>query len=202
MFMRRSLGVLASAARGITVSSISNASPHVATLGALHNIPSLAQNPRDALRRFALFGSTGSAAANGIFSLVSTGTNTFSLPNTTTGGAVTVTNTVIAAVFDQTPFMKGHAAVAYAHRTADQLVLDGTFAVMGSKSDATDAEILASDSTTLATYFEDCINDVAWSVPGATNDGIDEMRNVDLRRMMYAVCSAHAAGGMELDLLY
>ena len=45
MFMRRSLGVVAGATgRGITVSSISNASPHVATLGALHGIPSLAQN--------------------------------------------------------------------------------------------------------------------------------------------------------------
>lgn len=202
MFMRRSLGVLASAARGITVSSISNASPHVATLGALHGIPSLAQNPRDALRRFALFGSTGSAAANGIFTLVSTGTNTFSLPGTTTGGAVTVTNTVIAAVFDQTPFMKGHAAVAHAHQTADQVLFDGTFAVMGSKATSTDAAILASDSTALATHFEDCINDVPWSVPGPTNDGINELRNVDLRRMMYVVCSSYTAGGMELDLLY
>lgn len=202
MFMRRSLGVVAGATgRGITVSGISNASPHVATLGALHGIPSLAQNKNDALRRFGLFGSTGSAPANGIFTLRSTGTNTFALPGTTTAGAVTVTKTVIAAIMDSTPFMKGHAAVAIATNTADQVAADLTFAVMGNKSDATDAEILATDSDSLATYFEDAATDVAWSVPGSTNDGIAEMRNIDLRRWMYLNVSAWTAGGVEVNIL-
>lgn len=199
--IKRSLGKVSSAVRGITTSGISNASPHVATLAANHGIPSVAQNKRDCLRRFGLFGSTGSAPANGIFTLVSTGANTFALPNTTTAGAVTVTKTVVCAIFDQSPFMKGHAAVAVAMNIADQVAADLTFLVMGNKSGSTDDEILATDSDSLATYFEDCVNDVAWSVPGATNDGLTETRNIDLRRWMYLDVSAYTAGGIGVDLI-
>lgn len=199
--MVRHLGSATSQARGITISSISNASPHVATLGALHGIPSLAQNPNNALRRYGIFGATGGTSANGIWSLRSTGTNTFALEGSQTNGAVTVTNAVIAAIMDSTPFMKGHSAVAIARPMADQIAFDGTFAVMGNKSDATNAEILAGSSSDLATYFEDCVSDVAWSVPGATNDGITEFRNITLRRWMYMNVSAYTAGGLEVDLL-
>lgn len=199
--MVRHLGSATSQARGITISSISNATPHVATLGALHGIPSLAQNPNNALRRYGIFGATGGTSANGIWSLRSTGTNTFALEGSQTNGAVTVTNAVIAAIMDSTPFMKGHSAVAIARPMADQIAFDGTFAVMGNKSDATDAEILAGSSSDLATYFEDCVSDVAWSVPGATNDGITEFRNITLRRWMYMNVSAYTAGGLEVDLL-
>lgn len=201
--MVRHLGSATSQARGITISSISNASPHVATLGALHGIPSLAQSGESgrALRRFGIFGATGGTSANGIWTLRSTGTNTFALEGSQTNGAVTVTNAVIAAIMDSTPFMKGHSAVAIARPMADQIAFDGTFAVMGNKSDATDAEILAGSSSDLATYFEDCVSDVAWSVPGATNDGVTEFRNVTLRKWMYLNVSAYTAGGLEVDLL-
>ena len=199
--LKRSLGVATSAARGIVLSSATNATPIVATLAALHGIPSLAQNRRNSLRRFGIFGCTGGTAINGMWSLVSTGTNTFSLQGSVGNGAVTVTNSVVAALMDDTPFMKGHAAVAMATNVADQVAADLTFAVMGNKSDATDAEILASDSTALATYFEDCANDVAWSVPGATNDGLTEFRNIDLRKWMYLNVSAFTAGGLEVSIL-
>lgn len=200
--LKRSLGAISAATRGITISSISNASPHVVTLGALHGIPSLAQNPNRSLRRFGIFGCTGGTSANGIWDLRSTGTNTFALEGSQTNGAVTVTNAVIAAIMDTMPFMKGHSAVAMAVNIADTAPADLTFAVMGNKSDATDAEILASDSTTLATYFEDCVSDVAWSVPGSTTDGISEFRNITLRRWMYLNMSTLAnASGIEVVLL-
>lgn len=197
----RHLGSATSQARGIVISSISNASPHVATLAALHGIPSISQNKNNALRRFGIFGCTGGTSANGIWSLRSTGTNTFALEGSQTNGAVTTTNAVIAAIIDTTPFMKGHNCVAVAHPMADQIAFDGTFAVMGNMSDATDAEILATSTSGLSTYFEDCVSDVGWSVPGPTNDGITEFRNCELRRWMYMNVSAYTAGGLEVDLL-
>jgi len=104
---------------------------------------------------------------------------------------------------DTTPFMKGHACVLHAHLTADQVAFDGTFAVWGNMSTATDAEILASDEDDLATYFESVANSdgLEFSVPGATNDGIDEYRETKLRRWMYAECSAYTAGGVEIDVI-
>jgi len=203
--LKRSLGAISAATRGITISSITNASPHVVTLGALHGIPSKAQNPNDCLRRFGIFGNTtsgNSSSANGIWSLRSTGTNTFALEGSQTNGAVTTTKGVIAAIMDQTPFMRGHSAVAMAMNIADTAPADLTFAVMGNKSDATDAEILATDSDSLATYFEDCVSDVGWSVPGSSTDGITEFRNITLRKWMYLNMSTLAnASGIEVVLL-
>lgn len=209
--LRRSLGSATAAARGIVLSSATNATPHVATLAALHGIPSVAQvgDNFKSLRRFGIFGCTGGTSINGIWNLRSTGANTFSLEGSVTNGAVTTTNGVIAAIMDSTPFMRGHSCVAVAHGMTDQIAFDGTFAIMGniqgdgtgSGAGATDAEILASDSTTLATFFQNCVSDVAWGVPGATNDGVTEFRNVYLRRWMYLDVSAYTAGGLEVDLL-
>lgn len=205
--MRRYLGQAASAARGITITGATNATPIVATLGANHGVPSLAQADQsyDALRRFTIFGITGNLAANGLWSLRSTGTNTFALQGSAGSGSPTMTNAVIAALMDDTPFMKGHAAVAWAATAIDSAPFDGTFAVMGNRADATDAEILASDATTLATFFEDCVTDVPWGVPGdggaGTTDGTAEIRNIRLRRHMYLNVSARTAGTLEVSLV-
>lgn len=202
--MKRSLGTVIAAGRGIRLSSATSTTgtPHVLTLASLHGIPSLAQNSAQALRRFAVWGNTGGVTVNGIWNLVSTGTDTFRCEGSVANGtAVTVTNAVVAAVFDQTPFMRGHAAVAMATNLADQVAFDGTFTVQGSRQGATDAAILASNATNLATFFEDAVSDVAWSVPGPTNDGTTEFRNINLRRFMYLDCSAYTAGGLEVVLL-
>jgi hypothetical protein len=217
--MRRSLGscVAGAAGRGITLSSATNATPIVATLGALHGIPSQTQAQSGAMfeacRRYTIFGCTGGTGINGMWSLTATGTNTFSLDGSVAPGAVTATNAVVALLMDRTPFMQGHSAVAFIRNAPDMVAIDGTFAVMGSIAGypayggnaavdgATDAEILAASSATLATYFESCVTDVAFEVPGATNDGSFEMRNVKLRKHMYLDLSAWTAGGIVGDLL-
>lgn len=215
--LKRSLGTCTSAARGITLASSTNATPIVATLGALHGVPSLAQAGQgaayEACRRYTIFGVTTQTSINGMWSLTSTGTNTFSLDGSAGNGASTVTNSVVCILNDRTPFMAGHNACAIASRAVDQVDPDLTFLVMGNKGGypaqgsisavdgATDAEILASDSSTLSTYFEDCVSDVAWGVPGATNDGTFEIRNIRLRRHMYLDCSAYTAGGLNVNLL-
>ena len=223
--MRRSLGSVSGAAgRGITLVSATNpgvgppTAPRVATLGALHGVPSAAQGGAaamfEACRRFTIFGCTGGTDINGMWSLLSTGTNTFTVEgNAGNGVAVTATTSVVALLMDRTPFMQGHSAVAFIRSAADQAAIDGTFAVMGSilghpayggfsaVDGATDAEIMAASSATLSTYFESCVSDVAYEVPGATNDGSFEMRNVKLRRHMYLDLSAWTAGGIVGDLL-
>lgn len=216
--MRRSLGSVSGAAgRGITLASATNATPNVATLGALHGVPSATQAGGgaiyEAMRRYTIFGCTVGTSVNGMWSLTSTGTNTFSLDGSVGNGAATVTNSVVCLLNDRTPFMTGHSAVAFVRQAADQIALDGTFAIMGNiggypaqgsiaaVDGATDAEILAASSATLSTYFENCVNDVAFEVPGALNDGSFEMRNVKLRRHMYLDLSAWTAGGIIGDLL-
>jgi len=190
----RSLGVCTSAARGITTSGASNATPIVLTVAGAKF---------QSEERIGVFGYTGNTAANGIWTYDRINATTGNLVGSAGNGSATATKAVVAAIMDVTPFMRGHAAVAHAHLTADQIAFDGTFAVMGNKSDATDAEILASDSDDLATYFEDIAtaDGLAWSVPGATNDGIDEYREMKLRKWMYLNCSAYTAGGLEVDIL-
>ena len=190
----RNLGLCASAARGMTISAATNATPIVATLGASNHL--------QAEERIGVFGVTGNTAANGIWTFKRVTATTFNLVGSVGNGTATLTNAVVAAIMDRTRFMKGHAAAVHAHGSADQIAADLTFAVMGNKSDATDAEILATDATALATYFEDIAtaDGMAWSVPGATNDGIDEWRQMDLRRWMYLNCSAYTAGAVEVDI--
>ena len=190
----RSLGVCTSAARGVEISGATNATPIVATVSGAKF---------QAYERVGVFGVTGNTAANGIWTYDRQSATTGNLVGSVGNGSPTMTKAVIAAVMDTTPFMKGHSAVAHAHLTADQVAFDGTFAVMGNKSGSTDAEILASDEDDLATYFEDIATQdgLAWSVPGATNDGIDEYREMKLRRWMYLNCSAYTAGGLEVDVI-
>lgn len=190
----RSLGVMTGAARGVEISGATNATPIVATVSGAKF---------QAEERVGIFGVTGNTAANGIWAYDRASATTGNLVGSVGNGSPTMTKAVIAAVMDTTPFMRGHSCVMHAHLTADQVAFDGTFAVWGNKSDATDAEILASDEDDLATYFEDVATQdgLAWSVPGATNDGIDEYRETKLRRWMYAECSAYTAGGVEVDIL-
>jgi len=210
----RNLGTVAGATgRGITLSSSTNATPIVATLGALHGVPSMAQNPVPCLRRYGIFGVTTQTACNGIWSLTSTGTNTFSLDGSAGNGAATVTNSVVTLINDQVPFMSGHAAVAFIGNAVDQVAADLTFTIQGNKlgnpayggqsavDGATDAEIIAADSSTISTYFEDSTSDTSFVTPGPTNDGTTEMRNVRLRRWMFLNVSAWTAGGISGSLI-
>lgn len=194
MLKCRSLGSAAAAARGLTISGATNATPIVVTLGA--------DNRLRLGERIGVFGVTGNTGANGIWTYRYVSATTGSLDGSAGNGAATLTNAVIATINDKTPFMRNHDAVVHVAQATDQIAPDLTFAIMGNKSDATDAEILATDATALATYFEDMVSGQdAFTVPGATNDGINEMRNVTLRRWMYLNVSAYTAGGLIANLL-
>lgn len=194
----RSLGTAVAATRGITVSALSNASPVVATFNARSRV-------KDG-ERFALFGTTGNTGANGIFEIDSMEYSgyTANLKGSVGNGTATLTKTVVACVFDKTPFMKGHSAAVKVAKAVDSIAFDGTFAIMGVNDDlaaATDDAILASDSDDLATYFESVVDGEPFTVPGATNDGSDEIREIKLRRFMYLNVSSYTAGGIDADIL-
>lgn len=199
----RSLGSANAAERGLLITSATNATPVVATITAG------ATNTGHRLKtgdRITVFGITGNTAANGMWDFTRTAATTGTLDGSKGNGSPTLTNAVVALLFDRTPFMRGHFALARAHLAADEVAADMTFAVMGNKQDAasangSDASILASDATTLSTHFEDSIStEDPFNVPGATNDGTAECRELQLRRHMYLNVSAHTAGGIEVDI--
>lgn len=99
----QSLGrAAAGTTRCLTCSGTTNTTPIVATFGAGHGFK---DNDRIALANI-----TGNTNANGVWTLKSTGTNTFQLlgssGNGTHGGTAKV-----GVVMDRTPFMKNHSAV-------------------------------------------------------------------------------------------
>ena len=98
----KSLGSAGSAADLISISGITNATPCVATFAANHGL-------KDG-DRIAVAGVTGNTAANGIWTLKFTGTNTAQLQGSV-GNGVTAGTIRAAQVFDATPTMKGHSGV-------------------------------------------------------------------------------------------
>ena len=99
-----SLGSAGSAAAGIVISSLSNATPIVATLAAGHGL-------KDG-DRIAIAGVTGNTNANGEWTLASTGGTAATLlgsqGNGASGGTIRV-----AKVFDTTPNMRNHSAAMH-----------------------------------------------------------------------------------------
>lgn len=99
-----SLGSVGSAAAGITISSSTNATPIVVTLGAGHNLKNG--------DRIAIAGVTGNTNANGEWTLASVGATTATLlgsvGNGTHGGTVRV-----GVIMDTTPHMQNHSAAMH-----------------------------------------------------------------------------------------
>jgi hypothetical protein len=192
------------AARGLTVSAITNATPCVATFNADTRLKSG--------DRIATFGTTVNTASNGIWTLGSMeyAGNTGRLLGSRGNGASTLTNTVVAVVMDKSPFMKGHATVAIMRNREAVAVFSGTARVMGNDEllgTGTDSVILGSDATTLGTYFVNlpiatggaAIEGPTFAV--ATTTGITAIREIKLRKFMYMECTAYTAGGVSVDIL-
>ena len=197
MILERSMGSAIAVARGLTLTSASNAIPIVATLGADNQL--LDQD------RLTIFGITGNTAANGLWTYLWQSLTTGNLAGSVGNGAATVTNSVVAILNDRTPFMRGHSASISITPKPNVASTNLTFAIMGNKTTGatpvTDANILAANSTTLATYFEDIFVGTASALvqPGATG-GITETRNCQIRRHMYLDCTAFTAGGIQVKL--
>lgn len=201
----RSLGTVDAVERGLLITGATNATPIAATITS-----GAATNTGHRLKtgdRITAFGTTGNTAANGMWTFTRTAATTGTFDGSVGNGAPTLTNSVVALLFDRTPFMRGHFALARAKQAADLLPSDLTFSIQGNKEDAasangSDASILAADATTLSTHFEDCIDTQdPFNIPGSTVDGTWEAREVRLRRHMYLNCSVLAnASGLEVDI--
>ncbi len=192
----QSLGRVTSAANGITISSGTNATPIVATIGAGHGL----KNDD----RIAISGVTGLTAMNGIWTLSSVGATTGTLKGSVGNGTFGGT-AAVAVVFDITPFMRGHSAVAFIGNASGQAVFVGTALIEGSNQ--SDADWTSSAAYVDAATTIDVTDGVgsdqstgAVAIPAATA-GLSEFREVRMHRFMRLRASAYTSGGAVAGIL-
>jgi hypothetical protein len=183
------LGTVSSAAAGITISSSTNATPIVVTLGAGHGL-----KEGD---RIAIAGVTGNTNANGSWRLSSVGATTATLVgsvgNGTHGGTVRV-----GVMMDETPTMRNHSAALHTYGnlvgTVDIEVYDNLddFGA-GVNNAGVTAPVLAPSA---ATQSAGSSSTPAKSTITAavTNAGL--AAEVKLQRIMRMVCTAFTSGSM------
>lgn len=180
----RSLGSFTSAARGILVTSATNATPIVLTVTAGHGL----KNDE----RLALAGITTLTAANGEFSLDSVGATAATLRGSVGNGAFGGT-AVAAVICDRTPFNKGHSALILLGNTPGQAVFVGTLVI--EYADSVDATQFYNTVSGVATAgFGSSLPSGEAAIPAATA-GIGWALEVSMARYMTARCSAYTSGG-------
>jgi hypothetical protein len=185
-----SLGSVAAAVRGITVSAASNATPIVLTLGAAHFLKNT--------DRLALAGITGNTAANGEWTLGSVGATAATLLGSVGNGAFGGT-AVAAVVCDTTPLMRGHTAAVVIGQTPGQAALVGTVVIEG--ADSVDATQFYNTVAGVATAgFASALPAGALAIPAATA-GMGYTLEVAMRKYMTLRCSAYTSGGANAQLL-
>lgn len=123
-----SLGSVAAAANGITISAGTNATPIVATVGAGHGLKNG--------DRIIVSGVTGNTNMNGEWTLSSVGATVANLTSSVGNGAFGGT-AAVAVICDTTPHMKGHDAVIQ----LDDSTLVGTVVIEGSSDNVTFADV-------------------------------------------------------------
>lgn len=188
----RSLGNLTSAARGILITSGTNATPIVATVTAGHGL----KNDE----RIAIVGVTTLTAMNGEWSLDSVGAAAATLRGSAGNGAFAGT-AVVALLCDKTPFLQRHAAQVNIGDLPGSAVFVGTLVIEGADSvDAGQTVFQYTASTGVATSgFRDKVPSGEAAIPAATA-GIDWVLEVSLDRYMTARCSAYTSGGAMVRL--
>jgi hypothetical protein len=185
----RSLGFLGSAARGILITSGTNATPIVATVTAGHRL----KNDD----RIAIAGVTTLTAMNGEFSLDSVGATAATLRGSAGNGAFGGT-AVIAVLCDRTPFQARHSALVLIGNTPGQAVFVGTAVLEG--ADSVDATQFYNTVAGVATAgFASALQSGEIAIPAATA-GIGITVEVNLFRYMTARCSAFTSGGASVQM--
>jgi hypothetical protein len=169
----KSLGSAGSAADLIAISGITNATPCVATFAANHGL-------KDG-DRIAVAGVTGNTAANGIWTLKFTGTNTAQFQGSA-GNGVTAGTIRAAQVFDATPTMKGHSGVL---QVAGNLVGTLTLTAYASL-----AEFTANDNSLLGSVIAPIVSSGA---QGVTNTNATSASS-STKASSAVVCAATNAG--------
>lgn len=179
----RSLGTMSSAARGILITSGTNATPIVATVTAGHRLKNG--------DRIAIAGVTTLTAMNGDWTVRAVAATTATLDESSGNGAFGGT-AVVAVLCDLTPFMPRHSAIAGLNQPSGAVFV-GTVVFEGADS-RDNTQFYYTNSSGVATAgFKDGLKSGEIAIPAATAGQIIEVE-VDLQRYMTVRCSAYTSG--------
>jgi hypothetical protein len=188
----RSLGgAIASAARGILITSGTNATPIVATVTAGHRLKNG--------DRIGIVGVTTLTAMNGDWEVGSIGATAATLLGSAGNGAFGGT-AVVAQLCDRTPFAPRHSALILMGNQPGAAVFVGTLVIEGAdniKADGSNFQFTTSGA------FSDGLTSALQSgeiaIPAASA-GIGLTLEVNLMRYMTARCSAYTSGGADVQM--
>jgi len=179
---QRSLGSIASAARGILITSGTNAAPIVATVTAGHRLKNG--------DRIAIAGVATLTAMNGDWSVSSVGATTATLDTSSGNGAFGGT-AVVAVLCDKTPFHGKASAIAMINQPSGA-VLVGTIVL--EYADSVDATQFYNTVAGVATAgFASALQSGEIAIPAATAGQVISVE-VTLARYMTMRCSAYTSG--------
>lgn len=187
----RSLGSVASAARGILITSGTNATPIVSTVTAGHRMKNG--------DRIAIAGVTTLTAMNGEWSVSSVGATTATLDGSAGNGAFGGT-AVVSALMDRTPHMARHSAAVSIHDTPGQAVLVGTVVLEAADSIDATQHYYTNSSGVATAGFKDALQSGEIAIPAMTAGG-GILLEVTLSRYMTFRCSAYTSGGAHASML-
>lgn len=186
----RSLGSVASAARGILITGGTNATPIVATVTAGHRLKNG--------DRIAIAGVTTLTSMNGDWSLSAIGATAATLDGSAGNGAFGGT-AVVAVLCDKTPFLARNSALVAIGNTPGAAVFVGTIVL--EYADSVDAtQFYYTNSSGVATAgFASALQSGEIAIPAASA-GIGMTLEVNLGRYMTARCSAYTSGGANVQI--
>lgn len=180
---QRSLGTVSSAARGILITSGTNATPIVATVTAGHRL----KNDD----RIAIAGVTTLTAMNGDWSVSSVGATAATLVGSAGNGTFGGT-AVVAVLCDTTPFHPRHSAVAMINQPSGAVFV-GTL-VLEAADNVEATQFYYTNSSGVATAgFKDALKSGEIAIPAATA-GQAMALEVNLSRYMTMRASAYTSG--------
>lgn len=178
-----SLGTVSSAARGILITSGTNATPIVATVTAGHRLKNG--------QRIAIAGVTTLTAMNGEWSVSAVGATSATLDGSKGNGAFGGT-AVVAALCDRTPFNPRHSAMAQIFQPSGAVFVGTAVFEYADRVDAT--QFYYTDSSGVEqTGFNSALQSGEIAIPAATA-GQSIGLEVSLARYMTFRCSAYTSG--------
>lgn len=184
-----SLGTVSSAARGILITSGTNATPIVATLTAGHR-------QRNG-SRIAIAGVTTLTAMNGEWSLSSVGATSGTLDGSAGNGAFGGT-AVVSVVCDRTPFLPRHSAVAALVDQGVAAIFVGTVVIEAADSIDATQHYYTNSSGVATAGFKDALLSGEIAIPAQTVvGGGSAFVEVSLSRYMTLRCSAYTSGTLQ-----
>lgn len=186
-----SLGTVASAARGLLITSGTNATPIVATITAGHR---LKNNDR-----IAIAGVTTLTAMNGDWTVSAVAATTAALNESAGNGAFGGT-AVVAKLCDRTPFYSRHASVV---NLADMGATAFAGTVVLEAADSVDAtQFYYTNASGVATAgFKDALMSGEIAIPAVTTAGLGLALEVSLARYMTLRCTAFTSGALHASML-